>query len=264
LLRLAPNHDNLGLGIQIEVNKCHAFNIDNEINDVNIVNVVKSCATGKDKQMGIEERRQRERDEVREKIVDAARQIFIECGYEGVTMRKIAERIEYSPTTIYLYFADKETLFREMCNTDFRNLAAKFQSAALIANPVERLRVVARAYVQFGIEHPNHYRLMFMTPPPVIHKEEDFVHKGNPNEDAYAFLLSIVTSAIEAGVFRPEYRDAHLVAQTLWAAVHGVISIQIAQGCESWVGWAPFERRTETMVDGILRGLANPESLSKE
>jgi AcrR family transcriptional regulator len=214
--------------------------------------------------MGIEERRQRERDEVREKILDAARQIFIECGYEGVTMRMIAERIEYSPTTIYLYFADKETLFREMCNTDFRNLAAAFQSAGQIADPVERLKAVARTYIQFGIEHPNHYRLMFMTPPPVPHDEDALAHKGNPNEDAYAFLLSIVTSAIEAGVFRPEYGDPQLVAQTLWAATHGLISIQIAQGSESWVGWAPFESRAEAIVDGILRGLANPKSLPKE
>lgn len=214
--------------------------------------------------MGIEERRQRERDEVREKILDGARDVFVECGYEGVTMRKIAERIEYSPTTIYLYFADKETLFQELCSTDFRNLAALFQSAALIADPVERIRAVARAYIQFGIEHPNHYRLMFMTPHPVNPTEEDLASKGNPNEDAYAFLLSIVTSAIEAGVFRPEYRDAHLVAQTLWAATHGVISIQIAQGHESWVGWTPFARRAEAMIDGILRGLANPESLPKE
>lgn len=214
--------------------------------------------------MGIEQRRQRERDEVREKILDTARQLFIECGYEGVTMRKIAERIEYSPTTIYLYFADKEMLFREMCSADFRSLAATFQSAALIDNPVERLKAVARAYIRFGIEHPNHYRLMFMTPPPVMPDEEALAHKGNPTEDAYAFLVSIVTSAIEAGVFRPEYQDHQLVAQTLWAATHGVISLEIAQGYQSWAGWAPFEHRAEAMVDGILRGLANPESLSKE
>jgi AcrR family transcriptional regulator len=214
--------------------------------------------------MGIEERRQRERDEVREKILDGARELFVECGYEGVTMRKVAERIEYSPTTIYLYFADKEALFREMCRADFRKLAAIFQSAALIPDPIERLRACARAYVQFAFEYPNHYRLMFMTPNPVSPSEEDLAHKGNPSEDAYAFLLSIVTSAIEAGAFRPEHKDVHLIAQTLWAAVHGVASLEIAQGCESWVGWTSFQQRTETMLEGILRGLANPEPRPKE
>ena len=214
--------------------------------------------------MGIEERRQRERDEVREKILDGARELFVECGYEGVTMRKVAERIEYSPTTIYLYFADKEALFRELCSADFQILSTSFQSVALISDPIERLRECARVYVQFAIEHPNHYRLMFMAANPLGPSEEDLVRKGNPNEDAYAFLLHIVTSAIEAGVFRPEYENPHLIAQTLWAAVHGVVSLEIAQGCETWVGWAPFPARAETMVEGILRGLANPQSFSQE
>ena len=114
-------------------------------------------------EMGIEERRRRERDEVREKILDGARDLFVECGYEGVTMRKVAERIEYSPTTIYLYFADKEALFRELCSTDFRRLAVHFQSVALIPDPIERLRACGRLYAQFGIEHPPHHAPLFRT-----------------------------------------------------------------------------------------------------
>jgi AcrR family transcriptional regulator len=214
--------------------------------------------------MGIEERRQRERDEVRERILDGARELFVECGYEGVTMRKVAERIEYSPTTIYLYFADKETLFREMCNADFRALAEHFQEAATVPDPIERLRAVARRYIRFAMEHPNHYRLMFMTPHPVGPTEEDLANKGNPNEDAYAFLFSIVTAGMGTGAFRPELKNASLVAQTLWAAVHGLISLDIAQGCEDWPGWTPFEERAEAMVEGILRGLMNPDYCSKE
>src|SRR5215469_16854257 len=122
--------------------------------------------------MGIEERRQRERDEVREKILDGARELFVECGYEGVTMRKVAERIEYSPTTIYLYFADKEALFREVCSSDFRKLAAMFQDVDRIPDPVERIWACARMYIRFGMDHPNHYRLMFMTPHPLPPSEE--------------------------------------------------------------------------------------------
>lgn len=214
--------------------------------------------------MGIEERRQRQKDEVRDKILDAARELFVECGYEGVTMRKVAERIEYSPTTIYLHFADKETLFQELCSTDFLELAHLFQSVALIADPIERLRASAAAYFQFAMEHPNHYRLMFMQRIPVSPSEEDLARKGNPNEDAYAFLLSIVTAGIEAGAFRPEFTDPQLLAQTLWAAVHGVVSLEITHGCESWAGWVPFQQRAQTMLDGILRGLAKPEPHSQE
>jgi AcrR family transcriptional regulator len=210
--------------------------------------------------VGIEERRQRERDEIREKILDAARDLFVECGFDGVTMRKVAERIEYSPTTIYLHFADKETLFRELCRADFAQLSEGFQKLALIPDPLERLRGCALAYIQFAVEHPNHYRLMFLTPHPAAPESEDFAGKGNPNEDAYAFLHQIVTSAIEAGLFRPEYSDAHLICQTLWASVHGVASLEITHKCDVWVCWAPLGERTQTMLNGILFGLLQPKA----
>jgi AcrR family transcriptional regulator len=210
--------------------------------------------------MGSEERRQRERDELRDKILDAARDLFLECGYEGVTMRKVAERIEYSPTAIYLHFADKETLFRELCNADFSGLAERFQEAALIGDPVGRLRACAQIYVQFAVDHPNQYRLMFMTPKPDSPGEEALSHKGDPNQDSYAFLLSLVMSAIQAGSFRPEFKNPELVAQTLWAAVHGVAALEITNGCDLWIEWTPLQERTQAMLDGILRGLLQPET----
>ena len=73
--------------------------------------------------MGIKERREREKAEIREKILDAARDLFVSEGYEAVSMRKIADRIEYSPTAIYLHFKDKEAVMRELCDLDFLALA---------------------------------------------------------------------------------------------------------------------------------------------
>jgi len=209
--------------------------------------------------MGTEERRQRERDEIREKILDAARDLFLECGYDGVTMRKVAERIEYSPTTIYLYFADKDALFRELCMTDFSKLGEEFQKAASAADPIDRLRNCAQIYIQFAVDHPNQYRLMFMTPKPDSAGEEDLAIKGDPNRDSYALLYSLVTAAIEAGSFRPEYNDPQLIAQTLWAAVHGVASLEITHRCDVWVKWTPLHERTQAMLDGIMHGL-RPET----
>jgi AcrR family transcriptional regulator len=209
--------------------------------------------------VGIEERRQRERDEVRERILDAARELFVECGFEGVTMRKVAERIEYSPTTIYIHFADKETLFRELCGADFAQLAAAFQKLAVIADPLERLRACALEYIQFAVDHPNQYRLMFLTPNPTSPREEDISErKGNPNEDAYAFLYAIVTSAIEAGLFRSDLKNPHLICQTLWAAVHGIASLEIIHKNAAWICWASLEDRAQTMLNGILFGVLQP------
>ncbi|HEV8578431.1 MAG TPA: TetR/AcrR family transcriptional regulator [Thermoanaerobaculia bacterium] len=205
--------------------------------------------------MGIKERRERERVEIREKILDAARELFATQGYEAVTMRKIAEGIEYSPTAIYFHFKDKETVLRALCEADFLALAGEFREIAKIADPVERLRATGLAYADFGLSHPNHYRLMFMTPHPYSKEEEMELHKGNPEEDAYAFLKGIVTEAIADGRLRPELDDPELVAQTMWAGMHGVISLQCAKAEDPWVEWRDFAARTRVMLDVLIRGM---------
>ena len=199
--------------------------------------------------MGVKER-------PRDKILDAARELFISEGYEGVSMRQVAEKIEYSPTAIYLHFDDKEDLFHELCHEDFARLATVFQSAAMPANPVDRIREIGRTYVEFGTHYPNHYKLMFMTPhPPAELDDRDHEIKGNPESDAYAFLKLSVQQAIEAGDFRDDLGDADLISQTLWAAVHGVISLQIAKCNDAWVDWRPLEERAKLMLDATLRGM---------
>src|SRR3974390_2626941 len=150
--------------------------------------------------MGVKERREREKLETREKILDAGRELFIGEGYDGVSMRKIADKIEYTPTTIYGHFADKDELFREICHEDFRRLAQSLIGLAAIVDPVERLRKIGPAYIEFGHKHPNHYRTIFMTPhPPILEKELAEAGKGNPEEDAYEFLRATVEDAIRKG-----------------------------------------------------------------
>jgi len=205
--------------------------------------------------MGVKERREREKSETRDKILDAARELFITEGYDGVSMRKVAEKIEYSPTAIYVHFADKEDLFHELCHQDFARLAEAFQSSAMPFDPVERLKYIGRTYVDFGVRYPNHYKLMFMTSHPITElNEQDHEVKGNPEVDAYAFLMITVQKAIDAVRFRDDLKDAELIAQTLWAAVHGVISLAIAKSNDYWVDWRPMEQRTELMLDATLRG----------
>src|SRR5271165_7469882 len=107
--------------------------------------------------MGVKERRERAKLETREMILEAARELFIQEGYEGVSMRKVAEKIEYSPTAIYGYFADKEELFRELCHEDYARLAEVFMSSAMSTDPIARLRQIGAIYMDFGIRNPNHY-----------------------------------------------------------------------------------------------------------
>src|SRR5580658_258236 len=115
--------------------------------------------------MGVKERREREKTALREEILDAARDLFIKEGYESLSMRRIAEKIEYSPTTIYLYFRDKDDLIRQVCQETFSMLIQILQSLHLDhENPLVGLRKAGYAYVQFGLEHPDHYRAAFVMP----------------------------------------------------------------------------------------------------
>ena len=210
--------------------------------------------------MGTKERRERERAEIREKILEAARELFVKEGYEAVTMRKIAQKIEYSATAIYFHFKDKESVMRELCATDFLTLAKQFTRIAKLADPVERLRATGLAYADFAFEYPNHYRLMFMTPHPHHNEEELAIHRGNPEEDAYAFLKATLMEGIADGRFRPELDDAEMLTQTMWAGMHGVVSLEIAKADDPWVEWRPAPKRARQMVDTLIRGLLRGES----
>lgn len=205
--------------------------------------------------MGIKERREREKAELRDKILVAARELFVEEGFDAVTMRKIAERIEYSPTALYLHFETKDEILRVLCDEDFRALAGHFAGIAALPDPIERLRAAGHAYVQFGLQFPNHYRLMFMTPHPRQEAEESAIAKGDPDQDSYAFLKGILAECVELGLFRPELQDVELLAQVVWAAVHGVVSIEIAKCNDDWVDWRPFAVRADFLLDALLNGL---------
>jgi AcrR family transcriptional regulator len=209
--------------------------------------------------MGVKERREREKSETRDKILDAARELFVSEGYEGVSMRRVADKIEYSPTAIYVHFSDKEELFRELCHQDYARLAEVFQSSVMSTDPVERLKQIGMIYLDFGTRFPNHYKFMFMTLHPAHEfDDEDREMRGNPEKDAYAFLKWAVQQAIDARCFREELLDPELISQTLWAGIHGVISLNIAKCKDPWVDWRSLNERAEMMLDVTLRGLLRP------
>jgi AcrR family transcriptional regulator len=205
--------------------------------------------------MGIAERRSRERAELQEKILDTARTLFARHGYEAVTLRLIAEEIEYAPSVIYSFFKDKEALIRTICEHDFAALAEAFVQSLQITDPIERIRQMGQIYIEFAVRHPNHYRLMFMTPSPVEPSAAELSLKGDPLHDGYAALKQAVEEAIKGGYLRFECQDLELAAQTLWAGVHGVASLHIVLVDDPWFEWQPLEIRAQTMIDGLLHGL---------
>lgn len=205
--------------------------------------------------MGPASRRERERLALRAKIMDAARRLFAEKGYEAVTIRSIAEAIEYSPRTIYLHFKDKEDLLRQLCLEDFRSFSENMAQHLSVKDPIERLRLLGHAYAEFALTYPNHYALMFMSPPAVPPDEETLCGMGDPEADSYTLLVTTVEEALAQGLFKAELQDPELIAQLLWAGFHGVVSQHLTRSGEGYVSWRPIEDRIELMGRTVLAGL---------
>ena len=205
--------------------------------------------------MGVTERRAREREEMRSRILEAARNLFASEGYDAVTLRKVADCIEYCPATIYKYFADKDEMVRALCEEDIAAMMATFRPSMAKLNPLERLSSFGRAFIEMGLEQPNHYRLMFMTP---LLPADDLLRAekhADPDSDSYGLFRSVVQACIDAGLFREELTDAEFIAQTLWAGLHGVISLHIALGADPNVAWRPVRERAQYLHDLMIRGM---------
>ena len=196
-----------------------------------------------------------ERQQLRTLIIDAARALFIAQGVEAVTMREIAKRIGYSATSIYLHFADKEALLRAVCDTDFLALATSLKRNLTTADLVERMYALGAGYAAFALNYPNHFRLMFMTPHPPCGPENSSLQQNNPEQDAYFQLKSVVNDVFLAGKFKPELTDSELIAQTIWAGVHGVCALQMTMAQDTWVNWREFEARLQLMQQTMMQGL---------
>jgi AcrR family transcriptional regulator len=196
-----------------------------------------------------------QRQQLRTLIIDAARELFVARGVEAVTMREIAKRIGYSATSIYLHFADKEALLRAICDTDFLALASSLKSTLQIADPVERMLAFGKGYATFALTHPNHYRLMFMTPHLPCTPEVSSLQQNNAEQDAYFQLKTVVNEVFIAGRFKSEFTDAELIAQTIWAGMHGVCSLEITMAQDTWVNWRSIQARLEMMQKIMLQGL---------
>jgi AcrR family transcriptional regulator len=199
--------------------------------------------------LGVKERRTREKESLRQEILDAARELFIEEGYESVSMRRIAEKIEYSPTTIYLYFQDKAELLNSICGETFELLINRLEGIqGGVTDPILRVKAGLREYILFGLENPQHYRVTFMAPH--MHPPEKFTDTLSAGMRAFAILQQCVSDCVEAGAFHPV--DVNAVSQALWAGSHGVTSLLIAKE-----GFPFVERDTliNMVVDTMVKGL---------
>jgi AcrR family transcriptional regulator len=204
--------------------------------------------------MNSSDRKKRHRQDLKDKILAAARELLLSQGVAGLSMRNLAAKVGYSATAIYSYFADKNAVLRALLDADCVALRRAMDDAAGEPDPVERLGQMGRAYVEFGLRNPGHYRVLLMTEvePGVM---DDNPRRGDPAQDAYALLRQAVADAIRAGRFRPEFTDPDQVTQLIWSGVHGIVSLFLNLGREAWFNWRPVEETAHRLIDVTLRGL---------
>jgi AcrR family transcriptional regulator len=211
---------------------------------------------GYTERVGKVDRRERERAEFREEVLAAARKIVLEEGFDALSMRKIADAIEYAPGTIYLYFESRDAIAFELCRTGFEQFLAALAPAAALADPLERFAELGRRYVEFGLDNPETYRLLFMEDP-------KFSEAGFQERTEAADSPGIQALGILVGIFdelRAQKRlkskiDSKVLAETTWAAVHGIVSLKITSHAypQSDAG-----QLLQTVIGAVAEGLIKP------
>lgn len=184
-------------------------------------------------------------------ILDAARELFVQQGFAAVSLRKIAERIEYSPTAIYLYFKDKNEILAALIQEGFELLCSQMQQNH-VEDPVERLRQGARCYFAFAQNYPHYYALMFEL------CDDDFKEAIGPKSEAglmaFNFIRTAVIQAMESGQFRTDQPEL-VVSHTIWAHIHGAAALALAHR----LTMLPEEHHAaffESVAEASLRGFA--------
>lgn len=179
--------------------------------------------------MSIASRKQKEKENMRTLILDAARSIFLEKGYEQTSIRNIAERIDYSPGTIYLYFKEKDEIFHALHEEGFSRLLEQMQPLQFVSEPFERLKAMGRVYMEFAKNNKDFYDLMFIMHAPMKIEQIDQWEMGDKTLN---YLKQVIGECMAVGRFQG--RDVNFLSFTIWASLHGMCALYCRERCQAY------------------------------
>ena len=183
--------------------------------------------------MGITQRKERDKLEMRLKILETAKQIFIEEGFEKASIRAIADRIEYSPATIYLYFKDKNELFFSVHETGFEKLNFEMIDAIEgITDPIDELRARGFAYMKFAFQNPEMYDLMFIQNAPMESMKDS--ETWICGHRCFILLCETIQRCIDTKSIR--INNLYIAAMSIWSFMHGLVSLKIRNRFQKFEG----------------------------
>ncbi len=195
--------------------------------------------------MGITERKERIKESFRLQILEAAQELFIQKGFAETSIRNIAEKIEYSPTTIYLYYKDKNSIFHAIHNNAFKSLQLHMSVLYNVQDCFERLKAITRAYVNFALSNKELYELMFILESPIA-SIETTNNEWEEGQNAFNMLEKTIQECINKNLF-PNY-SAEALSFLIWSTVHGMCSLYIKNRIKK-----VFTKENETEI--LLKGL---------
>lgn len=195
--------------------------------------------------MGIVERKERDREEMRDLILQAARGLFLSKGYEKTSIRNIADAIEYSPGTIYLYYKDKNELLFALHEEAFTKMTKELSQVSSIQDAFARLVEMGHRYIKYAIDNPEMYDLMFIMQAPM----DDLACRDEHWEDglkAFGLLEAVIKDCIRAGYFKEQ--DVETTALTIWSYMHGLVTIYLKDRMKMFADNRETERMQQSFA----------------
>lgn len=200
--------------------------------------------------MSIVARKEKQKQEIRSLILEESMKLFVEEGFSKVSVRKIAERVQYSPTTLYLYFKDKNEILFYCCESGFKKMLKQNIALGLISDPIERLHQMGVNYLNFGLQNPEYYDLMFIQEAPMS-ALIDMGAGWSSGDQALEALKMIVQDAMDKGFLVPS--KVETVAMAVWSMVHGLVSLAIRQRLDKLVPAEDVEKTMHESLNWLLK-----------
>jgi len=212
--------------------------------------------------MGVVERRAREKEALRARIIEVTSRLMVEGGSESVSIRRIAEQIEYSPATIYLYFKDKAELIDAICEELFGQMVEALANVGGDeTDPLKKLRIGMKGYIEFGMSHPNHYLAVFGAPQqPSENSSSDHKEAHRLGLEAFEILRRVIRDCIRRRAIAGS--DVETTSHALWMSLHGITSLMITTyggPCPVYPDMSPADRNhlIDAALDLLIAGLQN-------
>lgn len=201
--------------------------------------------------MGTAKRREKEREELKRLILDAAKELFVENGLEHTTMRNIADKIDYSVGTVYLYFEDKDSILFEINNSGFSLLKQyMIEAMSITEDPYQQLGNIARAYVKFALENRSLYDLMFIMTAPIDYICKHHGGEWGEGQNTFDFLQMLIQRCLDNKSILEG--DSKTLSVLFWSIAHGMSSLYIRGRLE-----VVEDTDIEVFMNEVLRAFLN-------